>query len=208
MIINSLSNGINIGIDPSNTNVMNTEMNLNRMWEGCLQNDRKQQELLYKTLAPKMMAVCMRYANDKDEAQDILQEGFIKMFNNVHKYRGDGNLEGWIRRIMVHTAISRYRKLKPMVLVEDMAESNLNTSTSNNANNLELKDLLKLVQQLPQVYRSVFNLYAVEGYSHQEIGTTLGISELLSRTTLYRARNILKEKLMQLTSKEQYCLAG
>jgi len=208
LIINSLLNGINIGMASSNTNTMNINDNLSQMWEGCLQNDRKQQELLYKTLAPKMMAVCMRYANDRDEAQDILQEGFIKMFNNVHKYRGDGNLEGWIRRIMVHTAISRYRKLKPMVLVEDMADSHLHSSTSQNANNLELKDLLKLIQQLPSVYRSVFNLYAVEGYSHQEIGNTLGISELLSRTTLYRARNILKEKLSKLTSKEQYCLAG
>jgi RNA polymerase sigma factor (sigma-70 family) len=189
-------------------NIMNADTNLSWMWEGCLQNDRKQQELLYKTLAPKMMAVCMRYANDRDEAQDILQEGFIKMFNNVHKYRGDGNLEGWIRRIMVHTAISRYRKLKPMVLVEDMSENLIHTSATQNANNLELKDLLKLVQQLPQVYRSVFNLYAVEGYSHQEIGNKLGITELLSRTTLYRARNILKEKLMQLTSREQYGLAG
>ncbi|HEY4196380.1 MAG TPA: RNA polymerase sigma factor, partial [Mucilaginibacter sp.] len=200
--------GIRFGIGVSNMNAMNTDTNLSRMWEGCLQNDRKQQELLYKTLAPKMMAVCMRYANDRDEAQDILQEGFIKMFNNVHKYRGDGNLEGWIRRIMVHTAISRYRKLKPMVLVEDMSENPVHAAATQNANNLELKDLLKLIQQLPQVYRSVFNLYAVEGYSHQEIGNTLGISELLSRTTLYRARNILKEKLMQLTSKEQYYMAG
>jgi RNA polymerase sigma-70 factor (ECF subfamily) len=187
---------------------MITDQNLSRMWEGCLRNERKEQEALYRALAPKMLAVCMRYANDKDEAQDILQEGFIKMFNNVHKYRGDGNLEGWIRRIMVHTAISRYRKLKPMVLVEDMAENDLDVSASSNANNLEVNDLMKLVQQLPNTYRSVFNLYAIEGYSHQEIGTKLGITELLSRTTLYRARNILKEKLMQLTSNEQYYLAG
>jgi RNA polymerase sigma factor (sigma-70 family) len=187
---------------------MNTDNNLSRMWEGCLQNDRKQQEALYRALAPKMLAVCMRYANDRDEAQDILQEGFIKMFNNVHKYRGDGNLEGWIRRIMVHTAISRYRKLKPMVLVEDMAENHDESAISTNANGLEVSDLMKLIQQLPQVYRSVFNLYAIEGYSHQEIGTKLGITELLSRTTLYRARNILKEKLMQLTNIERYSLAG
>ena len=187
---------------------MITDQNLSRMWEGCLRNERKEQEALYRALAPKMLAVCMRYANDKDEAQDILQEGFIKMFNNVHKYRGDGNLEGWIRRIIVHTAISRYRKRKPMVLVEDMAENDLDVSASNNANNLEVNDLMKLVQQLPNTYRSVFNLYAIEGYSHQEIGTKLGITELLSRTTLYRARNILKEKLMQLTNTEQYYLAG
>ena len=196
------------GIGVSNRNAMNTDNNLSRMWEGCLQNDRKQQEALYRALAPKMLAVCMRYANDRDEAQDILQEGFIKMFNNVHKYRGDGNLEGWIRRIMVHTAISRYRKLKPMVLVEDMAEEGAISSAAHNANNLEVNDLMKLVQQLPQVYRSVFNMYAVEGYSHQEIGNKLGITELLSRTTLYRARNILKEKLSQLTSQEQYYMAG
>jgi len=196
------------GIGVSNRNAMNTDNNLSRMWEGCLQNDRKQQEALYRALAPKMLAVCMRYANDRDEAQDILQEGFIKMFNNVHKFRGDGNLEGWIRRIMVHTAISRYRKLKPMVLVEDMAEEGAISSAAHNANNLEVNDLMKLVQQLPQVYRSVFNMYAVEGYSHQEIGNKLGITELLSRTTLYRARNILKEKLSQLTSQEQYYMAG
>lgn len=200
--------GILFGIGLSNIDAMNTDSNLNRMWEGCLQNDRKQQEALYRALAPKMLAVCMRYANDRDEAQDILQEGFIKMFNNVHKYRGDGNLEGWIRRIMVHTAISRYRKLKPMVLVEDMAEEGAISIASQNANNLEVNDLMKLVQQLPQAYRSVFNMYAVEGYSHQEIGNKLGITELLSRTTLYRARNILKEKLSQLTSREQYYMAG
>ena len=95
------------------------EDRLMTIWAGCLKNDRKQQEQLYRILAPRMLAVCMRYATDKDEAQDILQEGFIKMFKNMNNYRGDGSLEGWIRRIMVHCAISRYRKLKPMVLVED-----------------------------------------------------------------------------------------
>src|SRR3569833_2629620 len=131
------------------------------------------------------------------------------MFNNVHTPRGAGPPAGRPRRIMVHTAISRYRKLKPMVLVEDMAENDMDSGASINANNLEVNDQMKLVQQLPQVYRSVFNLYAIEGYSHQEIGTKLGITELLSRTTLYRARNILKEKLMQLTSNERrYSLAG
>jgi DNA-directed RNA polymerase specialized sigma24 family protein len=102
------------------------EDRLMTIWEGCLKNDRKQQEQLYRLLAPRMLAVCMRYATDKDEAQDILQEGFIKMFKNMNNYRGDGSLEGWIRRIMVHCAISRYRKLKPMVLVEDFsAESSI-----------------------------------------------------------------------------------
>jgi RNA polymerase sigma-70 factor (ECF subfamily) len=201
--------GINIGIVSSNTTeMMTTDNRLAEMWAGCLKNDRKQQELLYKTLAPRMLAVCMRYAHDKDEAQDILQEGFIKMFNNAHKYRGEGNLEGWIRRIMVHCAISRYRKLKPLVLVEDFAEEPEAAGNGYNAHGLEVKDLLKMIQKLPQMYRSVFNMYAIEGYSHQEIGKTLGISELLSRTNLCRARAILKDMVNQLTVREQHCLAG
>ena len=133
----------------SNTKTMiTTDTRLAEMWEGCLKNDRKQQEMLYRTLAPRMLAVCMRYAHDKDEAQDILQEGFIKMFNNVHKYRGEGNLEGWIRRIMVHCAISRYRKQKPMVLVEDFGEDDASFTNGYNAHGLEAKDLMKMIQKL------------------------------------------------------------
>lgn len=178
------------------------------MWEGCLRNDRKQQELLYKTLAPKMLAVCLRYAHDKDEAQDILQEGFIKMFKNAGKYRGEGNLEGWIRRIMVRCAISRYRKLKPMVLVDDFSEENPIGDSGYNAHGLEAKELMGMIQSLPQTYRSVFNMYAIEGYSHQEIGNKLGITELLSRTNLHRARAILKEMVNRLTASDVHCMAS
>jgi len=181
---------------------------LQTIWEGCLRNERKCQEQFYKLLAPRMLAVCMRYATDKDEAQDILQEGFIKIFRNMNNYRGDGSLEGWVRRIMVHAAISRYRKLKPIVLVEDFATDNeMPMSKSYNDNGLEAKDLMKLIQKLPKTYRSVFNMYAIEGYSHQEIGTSLGMSELLSRTTLHRARAALKEMIGKLTQREEHCYA-
>lgn len=190
------------------TMIPDNNAKLSSLWEGCLQNDRKQQEMLYRMLAPKMLAVCMRYAKDKDEAQDILQEGFIKMFKNMKSYRGDGSLEGWIRRIMVHSAISRYRKAKTIVLVDDFAEQNISVNNSYNANGLEARELMQMVDELPKTYRSVFNMYAIEGYSHQEIGTTLGMSELLSRTTLHRARAILKEKLSRLTIRERHCLAG
>ncbi|MFD0795716.1 RNA polymerase sigma factor [Mucilaginibacter litoreus] len=181
---------------------------LQTLWEGCLRNDRKQQEMLYRILAPKMLAVCMRYAKDKDEAQDILQEGFIKMFKNMSNYRGEGSLEGWIRRIMVHSAISRYRKAKTMVLVDDFAEQDIMVSSSYNGNNLETNDLMGMVQELPATYRSVFNMYAIEGYSHQEISRKLGMTELLSRTTLHRARTILKNKLNTLAERESHCMAG
>jgi RNA polymerase sigma factor (sigma-70 family) len=181
---------------------------LQTIWEGCLRSERKYQEQFYKLLAPRMLAVCMRYATDKDEAQDILQEGFIKIFRNMNNYRGDGSLEGWVRRIMVHAAISRYRKLKPIVLVEDFsADTEMPISKAYNDNGLEAKDLMKLIQKLPKTYRSVFNMYAIEGYSHQEIGNSLGMSELLSRTTLHRARTILKDMIGKLTMREQHCLA-
>lgn len=177
---------------------MIAENSLNRIWEGCKNNERKQQELLYKILAPKMLAVCMRYTADRDEAQDVLQEGFIKIFKNIGNFRGEGSLEGWIRRIMTHTAISRYRKLKPMLLVSEVSENSIPFySTGESSNRLETAELLNIIQQLPGNYRSVFNLYAIEGYSHQEIGNMLGISELLSRTTLHRARGILKKKVIQ-----------
>lgn len=188
---------------------MIAEHTLNRIWEGCLKNDRKQEEMLYKLLAPRMMAVCLRYANDRDEAQDILQEGFIKMFKNRDRYRGEGSLEGWIRRIMVHAAISRYRKQKVMVLQGDMTEPENEYYMGSTYENtgLEAKELLKMVQQLPDTYRSVFNMYAIEGYSHQEIGNKLGMSELLSRTTLHRARTILKGKLNSMKNAEAHYMA-
>ncbi|MFD1258279.1 RNA polymerase sigma factor [Mucilaginibacter terrae] len=186
---------------------MITEHSLDRIWKGCLQQESKQQEMLYKVLAPKMLAACNRYATDRDEAQDIMQEGFIKVFGGMHKYRGEGSLEGWIRRIMVHTAISRYRKLKPLVLTNELPEC-VTINMSYNESGLETKELLYMIAQLPTNYRNVFNLYAIEGYSHQEIGETLGITELVSRTTLCRARGVLKDKLSRLNIREQHCLAS
>jgi RNA polymerase sigma-70 factor (ECF subfamily) len=182
---------------------MNTDNYLTLIYEGCLRNERKCQEQFYKLLAPRMLSVCMRYAKDKDEAQDILQEGFVKLFRNLHTYRGEGSLEGWIRRIMVYSAISRYRKARTMVLVDDFGQdSNTLGGTSCNGNNLETADLFALIRELPETPRAVFNMHAIEGYSHQEIAQTLGITELLSRTTLSRARGVLKHKIYEMESRE------
>ncbi|RKR80941.1 RNA polymerase sigma-70 factor (ECF subfamily) [Mucilaginibacter gracilis] len=173
-----------------------------KIWNGCLKNEGKQEELFYKLLAPRMMAVCMRYARDRDEAQDILQEGFIKAFKNRFMFRGEGSLEGWIRRIMVHTALSHHRKNAPVVLTDDIAEHTIDHAYRNDS--LEAADLLKLINSLPDNYRSVFNMYAIEGYSHQEIGATLGMTEIMSRTSLHRARAILKSKLNKLEINMEY----
>ena len=178
---------------------------LQTFWKGCLNNNKKCQEQFYKLLAPRMLPVCMRYANDKDEAQDILQEGFIKVFRNMDSYSGQGSLEGWIRRIMMYSAISRYRKLKPLVLYEDMADHDNNLiRRSYNNNALEIEDLMKLVNTLPGNYYPVFKMHAIEGYSHYEIGSHLGITELLSRTLLHRARAILKSRINNTTLKPLY----
>lgn len=188
--------------------ITTVDTRLQDLFEGCLNNNHKQQEAFYKLLAPKMMAVCMRYAKDKDTAQDIMQDGFVKVFKNMRNYRGEGSMEGWVRRIMVHSAISYYRKSSRMVLVDDFAESGVATGSSYNANNLETNDLMRLVQQLPDTYRSIFNMYAIDGYSHKEIGQNLNISELLSRTNLSRARTLLKSKLNKLEPMDKYCMAG
>jgi len=200
--------GINFGITLPNDTTMNTDNYIQLIYEGCLRNEPKYQERLYKLLAPKMLGVCMRYAKDKDEAQDIMQEGFIKIYRNLHSFRNEGSLEGWMRHIMINTAINRYRKSKNTVLVDDLAENDTISVRGHNSDRLEAADLMNMIQQLPGNYRNVFNMYAIEGYSHQEIGNELGISELLSRATLHRARGILKNRLSVLQSREMVYMAG
>ena len=179
-------------------------MNLDRTFtvdsllDGCKKGDRKAQESLYKALASKMMAVCLRYAKDNFEAEDILQMGFIKVFQKVSEFRGDGSFEGWIRRIMVNTAIETYRKNLRSLNVVDIDELYDQPQSTFDMGKLELNDLMKLVQQLSNGYRIVFNMYAIEGYSHKEIAEELGISEGASKSQLSRARAILKDKIIKM----------
>jgi len=173
----------------------------------CKAADRKAQELLYKQFASKMLAVCLRYATDKMEAEDMLQNGFVRVFGKINDYRGDGSFEGWMRRIMVHSSIEYYRKHHKMIHV-DIEESGYEQSVNAAAaSSLEAKDLLAIIQQLPAGYRMVFNLYAVEGYSHREIAEIAGITEGASKSQLSRARNLLKQKIEQLEGKS-YEYAG
>jgi RNA polymerase sigma factor (sigma-70 family) len=168
----------------------------------CKAANRQAQELLYKQFASKMLAVCMRYATDKMEAEDMLQNGFIRVFQKINDYRGEGSFEGWMRRIMVHTSIEHYRKHQKMVHV-DIEESGYEQSVNGAAaSSLEAKDLLAIIQQLPAGYRMVFNLYAIEGYSHKEIAEMAGITEGASKSQLSRARTLLKQKIEQLEGKK------
>ena len=156
------------------------------------------QQALYMQTSSKMLAVCMRYAKDRMEAEDVLQLGYIKVFQKVKEYRGDGAFEGWIRRIMVNTAIESYRRnLRTMnvVPIEDAYEQ---PSIGFDFSSLGVQDLMKLIQNLADGYRVVFNMYAIEGYSHKEIAETLGISEGASKSQLSRARGILKEQVTKM----------
>lgn len=166
--------------------------------EGCKAGDRKMQELLYRQTSSKMLAVCMRYAKDRMEAEDVLQLGYIKIFQKIKEYRGDGSFEGWIRRVMVNTAIESYRKNLSSLNVVEIDEAYEQPSTGFDFGTLGMQDLMKVIQKLADGYRMVFNMYVIEGYSHKEIAETLGISEGASKSQLSRARAILKEEITKM----------
>src|ERR1700761_6324359 len=176
--------------------------NINELIKLCKDGQRKGQELLYKQFAAKMLAVCARYATDRMEAEDMLQNGFIRVFQKIGDYRNEGSFEGWVRRIMVHSSIEYYRKHHKMMQVVEMEEAGNEAAVNASATaNLAAKDLLGLIQQLPPGYRIVFNLYAIEGYSHKEIAAIVGITEGASKSQLSRARGVLKEQVIKLEGK-------
>ena len=140
----------------------------------------------------------MRYAKDRMEAEDALQVGYIKIFQKVKEYRGEGSFEGWIRRIMVNTAIESYRKNLRTLNVVPIEDAYEQPSTGFDFGKMGMQDLMKVIQKLADGYRMVFNMYIIEGYSHKEIAETLGISEGASKSQLSRARAILKEEILKM----------
>ena len=160
---------------------------------GCIDGNRRMQEELYRRFSPRMYAVCLRYAGTAEEAQDILQEGFVKIFKKLTSFRGEGSFEGWIRRIFVNTAIEHFRRKKYLQPVTEREENTLEGNYLSVLDDLAERDIMALVQQLSPGYRTVFNMYVVEGYTHKEIGDMLGISEGTSKSQLSRAKVILQE---------------
>jgi len=170
---------------------------------GCMEENRLMQEELYRRLSPKMYAVCLRYASDAEEAQDILQEGFIKVFKKLYSFRGDGSFEGWVRRIFVNTSIEHFRRRRYMQPVTDKEENSIEGKYVSALDVLAEKDILALIQQLSPGYRTVFNLYVIEGYSHKEIGDMLGISEGTSKSQLSRAKVILQGMVKEFIDQQE-----
>src|SRR5215213_2397440 len=173
---------------------MNTESDL---IEGCIRGDRKMQYELYELFSPKMYGVCLRYAANSEEAEDILQEGFIKVFKKMSSYRGEGSFEGWIRRIFVNTAIEQFRKKTYLQPITEQEENSIEGKYISVLDNLAEKDIIKLIQQLSPGYRTVFNMYVVEGYTHKQIADALNISEGTSKSQLSRAKLILQDLVQQ-----------
>ncbi len=165
----------------------------NELIERCKSNNREAQYKLYGLLSGKMFAVCLRYAKNTEAAEDLLQEGFVKVFTNIEKFRGEGSFEGWVRRIMVNTAVEHYRKSTKMYPIVSVDDLNKDISWEDSGDELELEDLMKMINKLSPGYKTIFNLYVVEGYSHKEIGEMLEINEGTSKSQLARARYLLME---------------
>ena len=162
---------------------------------GCQKNKRQAQKALYERYAERLLGVCLRYAGSASEAEDILHDGFIKIFNKIEQYSFKGSFEGWMRRIIVNTALERFRNQYKVINIQDNSKDFVEDSYENIVESITADELLELVQELSPKYRMVFNLYAIEGYNHQEIAKKLSISEGTSKSNLSRARAILQEKI-------------
>lgn len=155
--------------------------------------NRKMQYELYQRFAPKMYGVCLRYAANAEEAEDLLQEGFVKVFRKLDSFRREGSFEGWVRRIFVNTAIEQFRRKTYLQPITEREEDTVEGKYLSVLDNLAERDIIGLVQQLSPGYRTVFNMYVVEGYTHKEVADALGISEGTSKSQLSRAKLILQD---------------
>ena len=164
--------------------------------KGCLRRDRSAQKRLYDTYSAKMYGLCYRYIKDPMEAEDVLVMAFTKIFERIDQFRGEGNFEGWIRRVVVNEALSYLRRHRSMYLETDLEVADREPDYHQLSDHLEAEDLMKLIQELPSGYRIVFNMYAIDGYSHKEIAEHLGISENTSKSQLSRARTYLQKLLV------------
>lgn len=182
---------------------MENKEELKEIVDGCIRGKRKFQKRLFEKYYGKMMAICYRYAKDSDEAQDMVQNGFIKVFKKLDVYNFEGSLEGWIRRIMVNTAIDQIRKNKRNpFLIEDVdraqnVEEDVPFSTEEDEfySKLKAKTAIKAISELSPAYRTVFNMYVIEGFTHKEIADYLGISEGTSKSNLAKAKQKLRAQL-------------
>jgi RNA polymerase sigma factor (sigma-70 family) len=165
--------------------------------KGCVRRERSAQKRLYDTYSSKMYSLCCRYVKNSMEAEDVLVTAFTKILDRIDQYKGEGSFEGWIRRVVVNEALTWLRRNRSMYLETELEAADREPDYQNISDHLEAEDLLKMIQELPSGYRMVFNLYAIDGYSHKEIAEQLGISENTSKSQLSRARTSLQKLLAE-----------
>ena len=171
---------------------------LEQLVPACRNGDRKAQKQLFDALAPKMMALCLRYVGDRPTAEDVLQDGFVTLFSRLDSYSGTGSFEGWARRIFVNTALMHLRKTDALKLSDDISEARgLFNEEATPVQKIGYRELMALIASLPADARTVFNMYVIEGYSHKEIAEALGFNEATSRSKLQRARIRLQEMIKE-----------
>ncbi len=173
--------------------------------QGCLEGKKEIQKQFYQRYAPTMLGVCFRYFNSREEAEDALQEGFIKVFANLRSFRNEGSLEGWVRRIIVNTSLNMIRNHLKYKFHTDIDDAvNVISEDEDIVGEINREEMLRLLQELPPGYKLVFNLYEIEGYSHKEIADMMGISVSTSKTQLLKARKWLQKKLYLLNREKQH----
>jgi RNA polymerase sigma-70 factor (ECF subfamily) len=173
-------------------------MDEKQLIKGCIDGDRKAQKALYDRYSRKMMGVCLRYVKDTEDARDLMQEGFIKLFTHLHDYTGDGSFDGWVRKIFVNCALERLRHHDVLRDASDISEVNYAEIPDETVvSDISSEELMEYVKSLPDGFRMVFNMYAIEGYSHKEIGERLNITESTSRSQYTRARKLLQKKILE-----------
>lgn len=172
-----------------------------KLIKGCIRGDRRCQQRVFEMFYGKMMGVCLRYSKGMDNAQDVLQDGFIKVFKNIKRYNGEGSFEGWMRRIMVNTAIDHFRKDRSSTVisdsdyVNDLGDEAIEEEDNEMIAAIKQEEIMKAVQKLSPAYKAVFNLYVIEGYTHKEISEMLGISVGSSKSNLSKAKMNLRKVL-------------
>ena len=172
------------------------EEDLNELIRGCVTQDRKSQKMLYKAFYGFAMAICLRYASDKDEASEVMNIGFFKVFTKIESFDPSRPFKAWLGRIMTNTSIDHYRANLKMAYADDLETAEHLDDGTYTDSNLNYQDLLTLIQKLPQAYRTVFNLFAIDGYSHEEIADLLNINIGTSKSNLFKARQKLKQMIL------------
>ncbi|NUM31301.1 MAG: sigma-70 family RNA polymerase sigma factor [Bacteroidetes bacterium] len=163
--------------------------------EGCLAKNQKSQKALFDTFAPTMYAICLRYSGNADQAKDLLQDGFIKVFTKLSEFKFEGSFEGWMKKIFINLALEYLRKESRQPDMINVEEKNDIHSSTFNLQNIDSKKIIELIQKLPAGYRTAINLFIIEGYSHKEIAQMLGITESTSKSQLFKARQMLQKML-------------